>query len=132
MSNKHPKQTTTAIQKATWSGPLPPPAALEGFERIHPGSAKLIIDHMIAEGEHRRKIEQQAIDLDRLTLTGEHSIVRRGQWFGVIISILVLGGGIGLAYAGRDVSGLGTVITGGAALLASMWFGRNQTKKTGE
>lgn len=127
--SKPNKPTTATIAQATWSGPLPPPAALEHFERIAPGTAQRIINHMIAEGEHRRSLEVAALDIDRQTVAGEHSITRRGQWLGFILGMAMIGGGVGLSAMGKDTSGLATILTGGAALLASMWFGRSQPKE---
>ena len=123
------RQPDTALIEAKWSGPLPHPLALEHFERIHPGAAKQIIDHMLAEGEHRRRIEQQAINLDRATVAGNQAIQVRGQWFGLILSVIVFGGGIALAWAGKDVSGLGALITGMVGLVVSMTVGRSSSGK---
>jgi uncharacterized membrane protein len=47
------------IVTAGWSGPLPPPAALEEFDRIFPGAAERIFAQFEAEGAHRRELEQR-------------------------------------------------------------------------
>jgi len=44
---------------AQWTGPLPPPAALEAFERIVPGGAERIFAQFEAEAKHRRELEQR-------------------------------------------------------------------------
>src|SRR2546430_16686828 len=47
------------IVSAGWSGPLPPPAALDEFNRIVPGAAERIFAQFEAEGAHRRELEQR-------------------------------------------------------------------------
>jgi uncharacterized membrane protein len=47
------------IVSAEWSGPLPPPAALDEFNRIVPGGAERIFAQFEAEGTHRRQLEQR-------------------------------------------------------------------------
>lgn len=40
-----------------YSGPVPTPALLEGYENLDKGAAKKIIDNALAESEQRRKLE---------------------------------------------------------------------------
>lgn len=40
-----------------YSGPIPHPKILAGYEALYPGAAKKIIDNGVAESEHRRKME---------------------------------------------------------------------------
>ena len=55
-----------------WQGPLPPPAALEAFERIVPGSGATIIREFQQEAAHRRALEiVQAAQIGRETLMGQ-------------------------------------------------------------
>lgn len=42
-----------------WSGPLPPPEVLESFERVHPGSAEIIVSEFVKEAAHRRSQERR-------------------------------------------------------------------------
>lgn len=49
------RQVTTA---AWWQGPLPPPAALQGFDDVVPGLAERIARAWEVESAHRREIEK--------------------------------------------------------------------------
>lgn len=46
----------------SYSGPLPPPSVLEGFERILPGAAERIFAMVEKQVDHRIDIEKNAID----------------------------------------------------------------------
>jgi uncharacterized membrane protein len=55
--NQHVQQRQ--ILSAGWSGPLPPPAALDEFNRIVPGGAERIFAQFEAEGARRRELERR-------------------------------------------------------------------------
>jgi uncharacterized membrane protein len=60
--SQQPQQNNPTVQhrqivSAGWSGPLPPPAALDEFNRIVPGAAERIFAQFEAEGAHRRELE---------------------------------------------------------------------------
>ena len=56
--NQHIQQRQQIVS-AGWSGPLPPPAALDEFNRIVPGGAERIFAQFEAEGTHRRELERR-------------------------------------------------------------------------
>jgi uncharacterized membrane protein len=58
VQNQQPQQHIQVVSQ-DWSGPLPPPAALEEFDRIVPGAAERIFAQFEAEGTHRRDLEQR-------------------------------------------------------------------------
>ena len=51
----------TQIQHASFSGPIPPPTVLEGYERIIPGAAERILAMAEADAKHQRDIELAAL-----------------------------------------------------------------------
>lgn len=57
--NSPQRETSIQVQQQTWQGPLPPPAALEHFNQIVPGSAETIIKTWVAETNHRQEIEKR-------------------------------------------------------------------------
>ncbi len=85
-------QTSTQI---SWSGPLPPPAALEHFDRIIEGGASRILAMAEAEQSHR-------IDMERATLGAEVADQRRGQWLGATVAGLCVLGAMISVYLGAD------------------------------
>ncbi|KEZ15350.1 hypothetical protein Lp90_0792 [Lactiplantibacillus plantarum] len=40
-----------------YSGPIPHPSILKGYEKLDPGAAKLIIENGVQESQHRRLLE---------------------------------------------------------------------------
>jgi uncharacterized membrane protein len=61
-----PGSQRLAVQ-ATWSGPIPPPAALAEYEQAHPGTAERLLSAFETEGAHRRAAEnRQLAHADRL------------------------------------------------------------------
>lgn len=66
-----------------FEGPLPPPVALEGYERILPGAAERIMQ--MAE---RSLIHQQ--EISKAALAAETRESRTGQWFAFIVALSAL------------------------------------------
>jgi hypothetical protein len=82
---------------------------------------------MASEAVHRRQMESASLDLDRVQIQGEHAIQRRGQWFGLIISVSVKGGGLIVSAINPDAinwAGLSGVVLGMSGLIASMVLNR--------
>ena len=69
--------TATAQQ---WSGPLPPPDALEQFNAIIPNGAERIIGMVEREQAHRIAQEQAVV-------AATVRDTRRGHWMGLVIAI---------------------------------------------
>ena len=88
-----------AAQASRFSGPLPPPDALEHYERIHQGFAERIVSMAEREQSHRHSIEGTA-------LSGSVAAEKRGQVFAFLICTAVVIGSIGLIALGHEVPGL--------------------------
>jgi uncharacterized membrane protein len=96
------------IQQATFSGPMPPPALLEGYERIVPGAAERILAMAESDTKHQQEIEFAA-------LRAAASEIKRGQIFGFVIGLTALGASIvALALGSPAVAGVigGTTVVG--------------------
>lgn len=81
----HPQQAI--LQSQQWSGPLPPPAALEHFDRVIPNGADRIMRLVEQEQQHR-------IDYDNLVLRATIKDTQRGHWLGGLISIAAVCGAV--------------------------------------
>jgi uncharacterized membrane protein len=99
-----PEPQTGELVMGRWSGPLPPPAALEQFERASPGAADRILKMAEREEEHRQSLE-------RTMTTSEVKARDRGQFLGFAIAAITLLGGIWLVYEGKDWPGLVAILT---------------------
>jgi uncharacterized membrane protein len=86
------------------SGPLPPSEMLQGYEAIHPGSAKIIFDIFANQSAHRIKMEDTVV-------TSQQIQSARGQTYAFIIAILFLAVSALCILKGHDVAGgvLGTI-----------------------
>ena len=105
-----------AYTASAYTGPLPPPEQLRGYENVLPGSADRILKLAENQAAHRQHIEKVAVE------GGD----RRSWWglaLGFVISASVLGLGAalvleghdaaGAAFVGIDVVGLGGVFVAG-------------------
>jgi uncharacterized membrane protein len=88
----------------SFSGPLPPPQMLAGYERVQPGLAERLVSMTEREQAFRHTAEQKMIDNDVARS-------RNGQWFAFIIAVLLALIAGGLIYTDHDMAGafLGTV-----------------------
>ena len=93
-----PQGQRTVLTSATgWSGPLPPPEALEKFNRIIPNGADRIVT--MAEKEQAHRIQAEAEGLSATVAEA-----RRGQFLGAAIAAIALAGAIFTAYIGAHWS----------------------------
>ena len=109
-----------AVAVTAYSGPLPPPEVLARFERLYPGSAKLIIDDFLSESLQRREAERHFL---RSTIF-RHNL---GAVSASLLGLIGVAGGLWLAYVGRSLSGLSSVLGTLATLLAIFLYQRRTT-----
>ena len=107
-----------------WSGPLPPPAALEQFERASPGAAGRILKMAEREEHHRQALE-------RVMVTSEIKTRNRGQFLGFLIAAITLIGGIWLVYEGKDWPGLVAILTPLVGLVGIFVYTQNKDQAEG-
>ncbi len=79
-------QISTIITKTSFSGPLPPPEILQGYENVIPGSAERILKMAESQSTHRQQIEKTVV-------ASQMKQSERGQHYGLGIGIfgLILG-----------------------------------------
>lgn len=98
-----------------FSGPLPPPIILEGYERVAPGIAEKIIKMALDEQSHRHAIEQAEHH-------NEASQIRRGQIFGLSVAFGILTASVVIVLTGKSwaTSIMGSILgVGGLASIAA-------------
>ena len=96
--------TITLSQTSLFSGPLPPPSILEGYERLLKGSASRILSMAEKQSDHRIELEKKVIYSNILN-------ERLGIISSLIISTLLIIVGGFLIYSDKDGIGLITVLT---------------------
>ncbi len=121
----HKPQTThqskVAVQQTSFSGPIPHPDTLHGYDLIIPGAAERILAMAEADAKHQREIEMAALNAAK-------SEVRLGQWLGFIIGLAALGTSLtAIILDAEVVAGIigGTTVVG---LVSAFIFGRIKQK----
>ena len=105
----------------SFQGPIPPPVALEGYERVVPGAAERILRMAEQEALHRQALEveamranagagQRQLDLAQAQLKAVYASDKLGQWLGFAVSMACLAGGIYLGATGQPWLG-GVLVT---------------------
>jgi len=79
--------TTLTHVEASYTGPIPPPGMLVKYNEAVPGAADRILVMAERQSVHREAIESKVVD------AGIKSQAR-GSWFGFIVSMTAVVGGI--------------------------------------
>jgi uncharacterized membrane protein len=90
-----------------YSGPLPSPEEFGRYESVLPGAADRIIAMAEKQAEHRQNLESHVVRSNSRNST-------LGVLFAFVLGIITIGGGVFLAYFGRELSG---AILGSAGLI---------------
>lgn len=108
--------------KRSWSGPLPPPDILKGYNECFDGGAKAIFDLTKNQSDHRMGMEKTVI-------TEELKQSNTGQIFGFIIALAFLIASVVLIWNGHETAGtvIGTVDL--CSLVAIFVLGKYGMKK---
>ncbi len=73
-----------------FSGPIPPPEALEKYEHILPGAAERILSMAEKNNDHNIKIENRRLDIEIDFLGKSHKYAITGQFFGLLVTVMSL------------------------------------------
>lgn len=119
----------TRVTAAQWSGPLPPPAMLRGYEDVEPGVTKVLLDQMVREGRCRRRLERERVLADVRDIRADRKERRFGQKLAAATAALAIVAGSTVAALGHEKTGVAigagitigvvTVFVTGKAMLAN-------------
>ena len=107
-SNPQASRDIVHQSSASFEGPMPTPAILEGYERLVPGAAERILAMAESDTKHQHAIEFSA-------LRAAEGEVKRGQIFAFIIGLAALLASMFALYMGSSVvAGIigGTTVVG--------------------
>ena len=104
---------------------LPPPDELERYEKMHSGTAKIILDSYVAQTNHRMHLEKTVIE-------GDNKRANRGQLISALLAVLCIGSGGVLTYLGKDAVGLSLIFGSIGTLLVAFYGGAIIRKKERE
>lgn len=102
--------------EVSFSGPLPPPGVLEGYERVLPGSAERIFTMAEKQLEHR-------LHLEKVVVEGGSKRADMGIYATVIIEGMFLATSCYLAHLGLTADALKVVGGSAVGLLGAFGFG---------
>jgi len=113
-----PNHKITLTQEQ-FSGPLPPPAALEHYECILAGSADRIIAMAEREATHRHELEKSLINSEIIE-------TRLGQILGFLIGSIAIIAGTYAAVNGAQITGSIIGSSGVVGLVTVFIYGRQK------
>jgi uncharacterized membrane protein len=99
-----------------FSGPLPSPDVLQGYERALPGAADRIIKMAERQNVHRIAMERRMVGSDA-------TVRARGQLFGLIIVLAAIGAGTDLILHDKAAGGLVTIIVAIGGIVSAFVLG---------
>jgi uncharacterized membrane protein len=106
------------MEAASFTGPLPPPGVLKGYEDALPGSAERIISMAEKYGDHRRALEVRATELAAEQMRRDYGEARMGQLCALAIALAFVGAGTWVALAGHPWPG--ATLGGGGVVLQTL------------
>lgn len=117
------RQCVVSVAQA-YSGPLPPPDLLAGFEHSCPGAADRIIRMAEQEAGHRRAMEAIIVNAGAAEIEKQFDESKRGQVFAAFITISAIVAGTYLAMNGHEFSGGVIGIGGVGGIVTTFILGR--------
>ncbi len=118
------ERRTQAIYQQ-FSGPIPPPQILSGYDQVQAGFAERVVAMAEKEQAHRHGLETQA-------LSSSISTQKRGQFFALLLSLLILSISGFLIYEGKELAGsaiAGASLTGLAYIFITGRKGKHPEKE---
>jgi uncharacterized membrane protein len=110
------------VAARSFSGPLPPPEILAGYEQIVPGAANRILTLLEHQTAHRQQLES-------VVIRGNVDAQKRGQWMAYSTGLMVLAAAVGLMLAGKAEVGA-WVLFGDLLVFAGMFvLGKKSQQK---
>lgn len=106
----------------SFSGPLPPPEALEKYNQALPGAAERILAMAEKQQDHRQELEQKVV-------FSNAAAQKQGLYLGFVVAMTAILGGVWLISIGKEATGLVSIITAITSLVGVFVYGKNQQKK---
>lgn len=117
-------QQVTHIQESFFSGPLPSPQVLAGYESVCPGFAERVVTMAETEGAHRRTLEEQELQSDIIDRAQQRNAYRIGQILAFFIGVIALLVGGYTATHGGQIAGTFIGTSGVVGLVSAFLYTR--------
>ena len=137
MVSKNSKEMVVSKQEIEhYSGIIPHPNIVEGYEKICPGAADRILamtENELKNKQELERMEQENINNCRLRILEiEAKNNRYGQIFGFIILFTMIVGGFFLVYIGRSIGGYSAIVSSIMFGLATVLYNKKMEKNKKE
>lgn len=120
-----------AIRQESFSGPIPHPELLKGYESIQTGFAERIVRMAEKEQDHRFDQDEGQLECSKMVISGASSDSKRGQWLAFVVAVLFLSGSVFLAFNGHDT--VASILGGGTLLgIVTAFIAGGKNKKDKE
>ena len=134
-SNKKQVENTLVQQRKIeqYSGIIPPPSVIDGYERNCPGATDRIL--MMTENELKnkqeldRKEQENIHECRKMALEFDIKHNKRGQILGFILLFIMLVGGFVLVFIGKEIGGYATIVGSISLALSSLIWSNSKNKK---
>lgn len=110
------------VARASFSGPLPPPEILRGYESVLPGLADRVVKMAENQSVHRQRLESRVIWFD-----GVRSSL--GLVFGLIIALAGIAAGTYLILSGNGTAGLVSLIIPLGVIVGAFVYQKREESK---
>lgn len=115
---EHLRSQLVQIRSEFFSGPLPHPELLQGYEDTCPGAAERILSMAEKQADHRRAMETR-------NHTQGANRERLGMVLGFVVAMSAIWGGVYLIRSGFQAEGLTSIILALAGLVGVFVYARN-------
>lgn len=103
-----------AMEQEAFSGPVPHPDLLRGYESVQEGLAERIMRMAEKEQEHRFEYDRSQLECNKKIVDGAVADSKRGQVFAFIVSMLFLAASATLAVLDHETV---AIVLGGGTLI---------------
>lgn len=114
-------QSLVAMRSESFSGPLPHPEILKGYDNVLPGAAERVLKMAEKEQDHR-------FDCDNKLIGGQLAQSKRGQWMGFTIVLILIAVAI-MFFVMGDIILAGTILSVTIGSIATIFYlGKKPTR----
>ena len=124
-----PEGLVAQFSAESYSGPLPQPEELAGYESVLPGAADRIIAMAEKELAQRHDAERTFLELKRLSIQADYGRSNRGLYAGATVALAIVAAGALMTYLGQSEEAA-AVVTGTIASVAAIFvYGARARKR---
>jgi len=109
--------------RTSFSGPLPPPEILRGYESILPGLADRVVKMAENQSTHRQRLESRVIWFDGIRSS-------LGLVFGLMIALAGIAAGMYLILNGNSTTGLASLIIPLGVIVGAFVYQKREEAKS--